>query len=329
MADETTGSGDPKKPGQDESGPDDVRSTDWSGAPLEPPTDASAAPDAPAPSPPTSPTPAPAVDWAGPASSTPPPTTGWAAAPAQPPGAPPSAAWDPTAPAPPVPPSAPPPPVGWAAVAPPPPPAEIAPGLTFGSTGRRFVAFLLDQIVLVLLAIVIGLIVAPLLGSGGAGSVVSQLLASAISLAYFVGTWRSSARATPGMRLLKLQVGNAFDGRVLTTEQAIRRWVALGEPLGLLFATTATAGIGGLALLVWSIVLLITTATSPTKQGLHDRFANSAVVEPAGIGNGAVIGCIVLLVIVFIVLPLISIIGLISVGGEVTRILSAVGSPAP
>jgi hypothetical protein len=44
----------------------------------------------------------------------------------------------------------------------------------------------------------------------------------------------------------------------------------------------ASAGFSGTALLLWSIVLLVTTAVSPTKQGLHDRFANSAIVQPIG-----------------------------------------------
>ncbi len=79
----------------------------------------------------------------------------------------------------------------------------------------------------------------------------------------------------------------------------------------------------------WSLALLFTTATSPTKQGLHDRFANSAMVEPVGVGNAALVGCVVLLVLVFVVLPVISIIALVIAGSAVTEILSTVGSPAP
>ena len=37
-------------------------------------------------------------------------------------------------------------------------------------------------------------------------------------------------RATVGMRLLGMQIGNAGDGRTMTTEQGIRRWVALSAP---------------------------------------------------------------------------------------------------
>ena len=42
------------------------------------------------------------------------------------------------------------------------------------------------------------------------------------------------------------------------------------------------------------IVLLVTTAASPTKQGLHDRIANSAIVQPIG-REGPVTACLILL----------------------------------
>ncbi|MEA2518238.1 MAG: hypothetical protein QOF49_318, partial [Chloroflexota bacterium] len=35
----------------------------------------------------------------------------------------------------------------------------------------------------------------------------------------------------------------------------------------------------GLLSLVWVIALVVTTAQSPTKQGLHDQFAKSIVVK--------------------------------------------------
>ena len=34
--------------------------------------------------------------------------------------------------------------------------------------------------------------------------------------------------------------------------------------------------------LAWAVALLVTTVSSPTKQGLHDRFAGSAIVQPTG-----------------------------------------------
>ena len=343
MVDQTPGPGEPKEPDKDEPGLDDVASTDWSGSPVQPPADTppAAAPPVPPPTDAPAAAPPPPVGWAAPPP--PPPSGGWAAEPnppagpagAPPPGGPPPAGWAaaPSAPPPsagwaaaPAAPAAP-PPVAWAALAPP-PPKEIAPGLTFGSTGRRFVGYVIDSIITGIVALILFYAMDAILNlqSATASGLLYGVTFAAVTFAYFVLTWRSTARATPGMRFLRLQVGNAFDGRTLSTEQAIRRWVAMGFPLYLLSSLGALGAIASLASLILAIVLLVTTATSATKQGLHDRFANSAVVEPVGIGNGAVVGCIVLLVVVFLVLPLIAIIGLISVG---STILSSVGSPAP
>ena len=66
----------------------------------------------------------------------------------------------------------------------------------------------------------------------------------------------------------------------------------------------------------WS--LLVTTVTSPTKQGLHDRFAGSAIVQPIG-REGPVIPCLILLVLLFVVLPLIAVVGLLAVGSAAHR----------
>ena len=109
---------------------------------------------------------------------------------------------------------------------------------------------------------------------------VQAVIAVAIEAAYFIAFWTSDARATLGMRLLKLQVGNAFDGRKLDLGQAVRRWIALGGWLTALGYSQASAGFSGTAPPPRSIVLLVTV--SPTKQGLHDRFANSAIVQPIG-----------------------------------------------
>lgn len=224
--------------------------------------------------------------------------------------------------------AAPPPPVGWAVPAP--VKREIAPGLVFASTGRRFVAYLVDWLLALLLT---WLVEIPLVlltpSSSNLGTIFSAISFAAVALAYFTLGWRSRARGTPGMRMLKLQIGNAFDGRTLTLEQAFRRWVAMGYPLYLLWLLPAIAGWAVLATLALWIALVLTTIASQTKQGLHDRVANSAVVEPAGIGNSSVVGCVVILVLVFVVLPIVSIVALLFLGGQVSQILSTVGSPAP
>ena len=91
-------------------------------------------------------------------------------------------------------------------------------------------------------------------------------------------------RATVGMRVLGMQVGNAGDGRTLTMEQAVRRYLALAGPGVVANFFTGVPVIGALLSLLslgWVIYLLYTTANSPTKQGWHDVFANTQVVKAA------------------------------------------------
>lgn len=226
---------------------------------------------------------------------------------------------------------------GWAAY---PARREVAPGLVLSDTLPRFVAYFLDGLLLGIIGAVIG----GILGSFGWTPIepppfdpygpvdynalfiadpVSTVLTIALSALYFIGSWSGGRRATLGQRLLKIQVGNAFDGRSLTFDQAIRRWLGLGEfivLLGLIPGFTAAVGLA----LLWQIVLLITTATSPSKQGLHDRLANSAVVRPLDAGNSVVMTCAVI-AIILAAISLLSIVALIFLGGQVSEILSTVG----
>jgi uncharacterized RDD family membrane protein YckC len=228
-----------------------------------------------------------------------------------------------------------PPGIGWA------PPAtvrqEVAPGLTFSDTLPRVAAWLIDGVLLTLVGLVIGSIV-------GVSTAVTTTIESptyqvdynelflatewtivslVISALYFIGSWSGGRRATLGQRLLKIQVGNAFDGRPLTLDQAIRRWLGFGEFIWLIGFVPGLAGFSSVYFL-WALVLLTTTASSPTKQGLHDRLANSAVVRPVNAGNGLVISCIVI-ALILAAIPLLSIVALIFLGSQVSSILSQVG----
>ncbi|MGP1674695.1 MAG: hypothetical protein ACTS8Z_05740, partial [Candidatus Limnocylindrales bacterium] len=49
---------------------------------------------------------------------------------------------------------------------------------------------------------------------------------------------------------------------------------------------------------VWIVALFVSTVSSPTKQGLHDRLANTAVVRPSTAGRGAAITCLVIVLVV-------------------------------
>jgi len=208
----------------------------------------------------------------------------------------------------------------------------------YAGTGARFVAYLIDAI---LLAVVSSIITLPFASSivneslanpgafdagnpipvgptAGIGTVVLLVLEAA----YFVLLWSSSGRATLGMRLLKLQVGDATTGNRIPVATGFRRWLAFGSWLQLLGFVPILGAFASLATFAWQLILLVTTASHPQKQGLHDRFANTAIVQPLNAGSGGVvIGCIV----IAIAIAILSIVALIFLGGQVSAILSAVG----
>ncbi len=178
---------------------------------------------------------------------------------------------------------------GWQA--PPPVTTPGIPGFVYADVPNRFIALIIDAIVMLLILIVIGIALAAVgLNAGVTATgtnIVSGIVYAAFSLlvtgGYFIYTW-TSMRASVGMRLLGMQVGNAFDGKTLTMEQAMKRFIVLWGPSTLSGALNSVSGIGqliSLAVLVYLIYLLYTTAKSPTKQGFHDVFANTVVVKAA------------------------------------------------
>lgn len=187
------------------------------------------------------------------------------------------------------------PPAGWAA--PPPPVAAGSAGFFYADVPNRAIAYIIDAVILG----IVNLVAFGILASIGLNPVtidltspdsvsynfIAGLIATAVGLvisgAYFLYTW-TAMRGTVGMKVLGMQVGNSGDGKTLTMEQAVRRWIALGAPFTLAQAFQPAPAIGeliGLAAFGWFIYLLWTTYSSPTKQGFHDKFANSMVVKAA------------------------------------------------
>jgi uncharacterized RDD family membrane protein YckC len=195
---------------------------------------------------------------------------------------------------PPAPPeAAPPPPTAppvssWQAPAPTPVPG--AAGFIYADVPNRIFALIIDAIVLVIISLVVGIVLAAVgLSTGGffsnaglgLGLLVYAVIGFVINAAYFIYSW-TTMRATLGMKALGMQVGNAFDGKTLTMEQAVRRAIALWGPTTVAQFFNSISGIGALLSLLaflWVLYLLYTTATSPTKQGFHDKFANTVVVK--------------------------------------------------
>jgi len=197
----------------------------------------------------------------------------------QPPPPPPPGGYTPTPPlggyAPP--PSPPPPP---AAYVPPPAPAAAAPGIGYGGFGLRFVARLLDSLILgipfgVFFALIGGLAVASVsttvdangnvntVAAGGAGGLLILLYLAllVVTVLYFVVLW--SRGGTIGQRLLKLRVVDATTGANISMGKAFLRYV------GLIIA--AIPCYLGLLWVIWD----------PRKQGWHDKIAGTVVTHTA------------------------------------------------
>ncbi len=182
---------------------------------------------------------------------------------------------------------------GWSA----PPPVTAGPaGFVYADVPNRAIAYIIDAILVGIVVTIIGGILAGIglsavtLNPGATdfsinvvGLIVSAIVGAAISAAYFVYTW-TSMRGTLGMKVLNMQIGNAGDGKTLTMDQALRRWLVIALPgllAQVLFVLPAIGSLLGLVALGWFIYLIWTTAKSPTKQGFHDVFANTMVVKAA------------------------------------------------
>jgi uncharacterized RDD family membrane protein YckC len=165
-------------------------------------------------------------------------------------------------------------------------------GFYYADVPNRSIAMVIDVIAMVVVFFVIGVITIALFGVDagpfGRFPTVTSLLAQAILsyavwAVYFIYTW-VNMRGTLGMKLLGMQVGHEADGRTLTYNQAAIRFGVLFGPvilIGLLSALVPSLAILGWLSFLWLIVLLVTMAQSPTKQGLHDRYAQTMVVKAA------------------------------------------------
>ncbi|MGZ4313898.1 MAG: RDD family protein [Solirubrobacteraceae bacterium] len=169
------------------------------------------------------------------------------------------------------------------------PPQAGPAGLVYADVPNRIIAYIIDIIILAVIGIIVNIVLGALglgilngLTLNPFGFVIVAVVSVAISAGYFIYTW-TAMRGTIGMRVLGMQIGNAGDGKTLTMDQAIRRWIFVGGWISLL--NIVQIGLGALGLLiglvglVYEIYILYTTAQSPTKQGFHDIQAHSMVVK--------------------------------------------------
>ena len=211
--------------------------------------------------------------------------------------------------------------VGWEAPSETLPPSAVE-GYQTAGVGSRIVAWLFDISIIAILSIVV-LVVLVIISpdtfrrDSFATAALSAILTTGLSFLYFVGQWTGSSGATLGMRSLGLRVVDAPGPSTLGIGPAVVRWAAFGYPLTIVALIPVLGSVVSWALTGWTIVLLISTAMSDTNQGLHDRFAGSAVLRRIGAGSGwAVIGCIGLIALFFIGIILLPIIALATLSPE-------------
>ena len=162
---------------------------------------------------------------------------------------------------------------------------------------NRLVGYIIDLLILSILAFVCAVVVSVLFGPiveidlstdprvtlNQGLALLCGALATAVGAVYFVGSWRRW-RATPGQRLLRMTIGTESDGGTITYRQGLIRWAVLVLPLSV--QSSITSVISGtldaillLVLSAWYVYLLVSTARHPAKQGFHDRLAHTVVTK--------------------------------------------------
>ncbi len=174
-------------------------------------------------------------------------------------------------------------------------------GFVYADVPNRIIALIIDGIILGIINQILQTIIFSIFGDKIFGVVVNVsiiwllllvVLELVVEIGYFTYTW-TTLRASVGMRLLGMQIGDATDGHTIPYPQSARRAAALYAPtvVGTFLITAGTylfSGLGAIMSLVglviaigWPLYLLMTTAQSPTKQGWHDIFAHTMVVKAA------------------------------------------------
>lgn len=143
----------------------------------------------------------------------------------------------------------------------------LPPGVELGPLGPRLVAYLIDSVVPGVLG---ALVLFALPGLSGAARSVLTVISVALIVGWLLLIWRMTAvqAASPGMRLMKLQLVGFYDGRPIGWARAFVR----GLVLGLL----NLSGVGVILLVVFLLL-------HPRRQGWHDLAAAAVVIKERGL----------------------------------------------
>ncbi len=172
-------------------------------------------------------------------------------------------------------------------------------GAALADMPDRIIAYIIDAIIIGIIGFVLNLILGSILvetrtetvlgipftvrGPSAVANIASVVLTLAISAGYFIYQWLKMNGQTVGMKAMKVAVRDEATGGPLTQQQAINRWLVLGLPgaLSLGYVLPVIGFLLAIAVLVYYIFLLVTTAQSPTRQGWHDKFSKTVVGKVA------------------------------------------------
>ncbi|MDL2335777.1 MAG: RDD family protein [Chloroflexota bacterium] len=166
-------------------------------------------------------------------------------------------------------------------------------GVALADFTDRAIAAFIDFLILGIVGAIVASITTGILGQellGGifgvsvkAPSLMSSLATVVVMLivsaAYFVGMWTRMG-GTVGNKVMKISIRDAASGQPVSQSAAINRWLLLGAPAVL--SSIYGWGIGlilGLVVFVYYLYLIYTTASSATRQGLHDTYAKTVVAK--------------------------------------------------
>lgn len=138
----------------------------------------------------------------------------------------------------------------------------LPPGVRVGPLGRRFVAYVVDSLIPAVAGVLIGVAQR---GEGRGAALALVVVALILGIVWALVCWQQLAvrAATPGMRLMRLQLVGFLDGRPVMWGRAFLRW--------LVFAVLSATGLG-------LLLLIVSVLVSPRRQGWHDRAAGAVVI---------------------------------------------------
>jgi hypothetical protein len=163
--------------------------------------------------------------------------------------------------------------------------AKLPAGLRVASFNRRVVAYVVDNVIALVL---FGGIAMALEGSSDPSgtpperiAMIAGLIGGIVQAVYFVATW-SIWRGSIGQKALGLQVGDESTGHRLSPADSLVRWALLQGPLALYLAVPYMLRPAfGILTIGWAWLLSFSARRDPDRRGYHDRIAHSLVVERA------------------------------------------------